>query len=261
MSETPLCQADALTVKRGPATVLDGVSLQLVPGRITAVLGPNGAGKSSLVAALAGDLKPFSGNVLWNGKTTATWDRLALARLRAVVLQENTPAFDHTAAEVTAFGLLPWAGLLRPDEETALVREALAALDAAHLADRPITRLSVGERQRVHLARALVQLRPAGNAPRALLLDEPGAALDPRHQLLLLRHLRKLAQNGAAVLMIVHDVNLALRHADHALVLANGNVAASGPAGETLSPALLETVFGLPARWAASGPDRWLVLG
>ncbi len=256
-----MLQADTISVNRSGAKVLDGVSLSLEAGRILAVLGPNGAGKSSLLGALAGDLPVAAGKVLLAGRELSSWDRRELARTRAVVTQENPPAFAHAAAEVAGLGLLPWEGMFSRAEETRWVGEAMAAMDVSALARRPVTELSVGERQRVHLARALVQLAPAAGKARFLLLDEPVASLDPRHQHLLLAALRKLAGEGVAVLAVLHDVNLARRWADDALILRSGRAAAAGPVGGVLVPGVVSEVFEIPARWVGTQEDRWLALG
>lgn len=237
-----MLRAERLAVRRGPCTVLQGVDLELRPGEVFGVLGPNGAGKSTLLGALSGELAPAQGRVLLDGRELAAWSGAERAQRLAVLPQSSTLNFAFRVEEVVALGRLPHASGWQRDGE--IVAAALVAADAVHLAGRSYLALSGGERQRVHLARVLAQLWP-GAAGQVLLLDEPTAMLDPLHQHTILQAVQALAARGVAVLVILHDLNLAARYCDRLLLLERGRVQALGSPAEVLQAAPLQAVFGL----------------
>lgn len=251
--QTIALNARSLMVRRGPKTLLDGVSITLRPGRVFAVIGPNGAGKSTLLRVLAGELVPDEGEVLLHGRPLSAWSSSHLARLRAVLPQESDLRFPFRVEEVVRLGRIPHAGGGDSAHDHTVAQEALHLTGLAPLSQRLYPTLSGGEKQRVHLARALAQLRPArgASAPagRVLLLDEPTASLDLAHQHAVLKIARSLAvREQVAVLAILHDLNLALGYADEVVVLREGRLVASGSVRETLSPELIASVFGVSAR-------------
>ena len=228
----------ALTLERGGRTVLRSVDLDLVPGEVVAVVGPNGAGKSSLLGALAGDLRAATGQVLLGGTELASWSGGDLARERAVLLQQVTLSFPFRVEEVVAMGRAPWAGLPQQLEDDDAISKAITATEVEHLVGRRFSQLSGGEKARVALARVLAQ------RTKTLLLDEPTAALDLRHQELVLRTARNHAHvAGGSVMVVLHDIGLAAAYADRVMVLEAGEVAAFGPPSEVLSSALLSRVY------------------
>ncbi len=237
-----MLEVQQLRVQRGALTVLDEISLQLLPGQVLGVLGPNGAGKSTLLGALSGELAASSGRVLLDGRALAQWPGPERARRLAVLAQSSTLDFAFRVEDVVAMGRLPHASGRELDGQ--IVAAALAAADVTYLSGRNYLTLSGGERQRVHLARVLAQLWPGG-AGQVLLLDEPTSMLDPLHQHSTLQAVRDFAQRGAAVLVIVHDLNLAARYCDRLLLLADGRPYAVGTPDEVLQPATLNAVFGL----------------
>jgi iron complex transport system ATP-binding protein len=237
-----MLEVEQLRVQRGARTVLDDLSLQLLPGQVLGVLGPNGAGKSTLLGALSGELVAASGRVLLDGRPLAAWPGPERARRLAVLAQSSTLDFAFRVEDVVAMGRLPHASGRELDGQ--IVTAALAAADVTYLSGRNYLTLSGGERQRVHLARVLAQLWPGG-AGQVLLLDEPTSMLDPLHQHSTLQAVRDFAQRGAAVLVIVHDLNLAARYCDRLLLLAEGRPHALGTPDEVLQPATLNAVFGL----------------
>jgi iron complex transport system ATP-binding protein len=242
--------ADRLTVLQGDTEVLGAVSAALEPGTITAICGPNGAGKSTLLAALAGLLEPASGEVLLDGKGLATFSPRERARRIGYLPQTGDIAWDLSVANLAALGRLPHRDLGERE-----VAKALAAVDLTAFADRPVSTLSGGEKARALLARVL-----AGE-PRWILADEPLAALDLGHQLALLARLRAAADAGAGVVLVVHDLALAMNHTQRVLVLDKGSRAADGPPEQALSQELIARVWGVRGRWLGEPGARALVAG
>jgi iron complex transport system ATP-binding protein len=237
-----MMKAENICVHRGGKTVLADVDVTLVPGEMLCVLGPNGAGKSTLLSALCGELKTTQGRVHLDDRLLAHWNGPARARRLAVLPQSSTLSFAFKVQEVVAMGRLPHdSGQLRDGE---IVHASLQAVDALHLLERNYLTLSGGERQRVHLARVLAQLWPGGEG-QMLLLDEPTSMLDPLHQHTTLHALREFANRGGAVMVILHDLNLAARYCDRVLLLEGGRPYLLGTPQTVLVPEALKAVFGL----------------
>lgn len=237
-------------VRLGHAEVLRGLSFRVRAGEYVGLLGPNGAGKSTLLRTLAGVQPLAGGTLLLAGRPLPAWPARERARRVALVRQQTTLSFDFTAEEVVALGRAPHLGWLAPlaPSDRARVAAALAVLDLAPLAARPVPQLSGGEQQRVLLAQALAQDAPT------LLLDEPTAHLDVRHQLDLLARVARLAAEGRTVIAAFHDLPLAARFASRLLVLRDGRIVADGPPAEVLTPGLLRDAFGVRAE-VYPGPD------
>ncbi|MCP5433632.1 MAG: ATP-binding cassette domain-containing protein [Alphaproteobacteria bacterium] len=208
--------------------VLDGISLACAPGEVTAILGPNGAGKSSVLGLLAGERKPDAGDVVLDGRPISAFAGAALARRRAVLTQGGSPAFALKVFEFVRLARAPFGE--SPETEAGYVGAALARVGASCFADRLVASLSGGERQRVFIARALAQIDGEPEAlPRYLLLDEPAAALDLKHQEAIMRLARALADEGVGVVAVLHDPRAARRYADRCLLLRDGRAFAQGP--------------------------------
>ncbi|NKI42963.1 heme ABC transporter ATP-binding protein [Streptomyces physcomitrii] len=235
-----LAEARGLSVGLGGRRVLASVDLLARAGEVLALVGPNGAGKSTLLSALAADLTPDEGTVLLSGRPAAAWPSRELALRRAVLPQSAALSFPFPVTEVVRMGRAPWAGTPREDEDEPAVREAMAATEVTALGARSFPSLSGGERARVALARVLAQ------RTGLLLLDEPTAALDLRHQELVLRIARERAAAGDAVVVVLHDLNLAAAHADRVAVLHRGRLAAEGSPGKVLRAPLLSQVYRQP---------------
>ena len=212
---------------------LEHLSLALAEGTMTAVVGPNGSGKSTLLQALAG-LLPADGSVQWMDEPMKRLSIPERARRLAWVGQEAHFEFSFMVREVVTQGRYAWGN------DDSGVDEALSALDLIHLADRPVTRLSGGERHRVTLARALATQAPIQ------LWDEPVAQLDVRHALEVLRLARQLAERGFALLVSLHDLRLAQRF-DRVMVLDRGRLRGFGAPSEMLNAEVLQSVFGVRA--------------
>ena len=229
---------------------LDGVSLALNPGEVTAICGPNGAGKSTLLSCLAGLLLPERGALALDGTPLDAMAPRERARSLGYLPQQGELAWDISVETLAGLGRLPWyAGT---DADRAAVDAALAALDLEQFRTRPMSQLSGGEQARALLARVL-----AGE-PRWLLSDEPLANLDLAHQLGLLRQFRLLAGQGAGVVLVLHDLAQAMNHADRVVVLDSGTIAADGPPDRALSEAMIEQVWKVQARWLGEPGQRAL---
>jgi len=220
--------------------ILTGIDLAVAPGEVVALVGPNGAGKSTLLAAISGDVAISEGSVDIAGKALGSYTHLALARERAVLTQDNQLSFPFTVGQVVSMGRSPWARTDRYDEDEVAIAEAMVAMDVDQLATRRFTSLSGGEKARVSLARVLAQRTPV------VMLDEPTASLDLRHQEDVMRAVRTLASAGAAVLVVVHDLSLAAAYADRVAIIARGTLVAAGPPDEVLTAAQVSSVYGLP---------------
>ena len=238
---TTVIAATSVTMRIGTKMLLDDASLSVAPGEVVALVGPNGAGKSTLMRMLAGELKPASGNVTLKGRAIQSYTPRALALHRAVLSQNTSVAFPFTVGEVVRMG----AGDRHGGAIDDLAGRALADVDLAAFSDRIIGTLSGGEQQRAHFARVLLQLScgEAAHGPGLLLLDEPTASLDLKHQLDMLEAVGRCARRGVAVVAILHDLNLAAMSADRIVVLDQGGVAAAGTPAETVTDEVLARVF------------------
>ncbi|MFE2501955.1 heme ABC transporter ATP-binding protein [Streptomyces rubiginosohelvolus] len=237
---SPAVEAAGLSVRLGQRQVLDSVELTAHAGEVVALVGPNGAGKSTLLAALAADLAPASGEVRIDGRPATAWSAPELALRRSVLPQSAVLSFPFPVEDVVRMGRAPWAGTEREDEDDAAVAAAMEATEVTRFAARPFSALSGGEKARVALARVLAQRAPL------MLLDEPTAALDLRHQELVLRICRERAAAGDAVVVVLHDLGLAAAYADRAAVLHDGRIAELGPPERVFSGELLGEVYRQP---------------
>jgi ABC-type cobalamin/Fe3+-siderophores transport system ATPase subunit len=249
---TPLLQANDVNFAYADKPILKGVSLSLAPGQVVALLGPNGSGKSTLLKLVLGHLHG-RGSILWDGKPIGAWSRRAFARRIAYLPQ--TPVYDSAQKvnDVLRMGRAPYWGAfgLESEHDLLVVRQIGTLLELDDLLDRSMDQISGGQRQRVFLGRCLVQ------EPAAVLLDEPAAFLDLRHQVELLSLMRDLSrQKNLGVLIVSHDLNLAGVYADNLSLLSDGSIAASGPPDRVFRPELLEEVYGLPMERIARGADR-----
>jgi iron complex transport system ATP-binding protein len=211
---------------------------------VVALVGPNGAGKSTLLRVLSGDLQLASGLVALKGKALSSYAPAELARHRAVLSQHTVVAFPFTVGEIVRMGAASGRGH-RWVEQAA--RQVMARCDVAHLEHRAVTRLSGGEQQRVHLARTLLQLASAEekDKPSLLMLDEPTASLDLKHQLHVLEVSKEEAAKGVGVIVVIHDLNLAAMLATRVVMLKGGRIIADGPVRDVISNRTIEAAFGV----------------
>lgn len=226
----------------GRARLIENVSLSLEAGKLTVILGANGAGKSTALGVLAGDLHPSEGHALLDGEEIASLPPSELATRRAVVLQHAPLNFSLCVYEVVALSRLPYTA---SDAQADEVEErALRALGLIGLAHRNYVTLSGGERQRVQIARALAQLWHAGQGRTSyLMMDEPTAHLDLKHQIVALEAARNFVDSGAAGLCILHDLTLAREFSDEVVLMKNGRVVTKGDASGLLTPAMIAELY------------------
>ncbi len=225
--------------------ILHDVSLEVRPGEVLCVIGPNGAGKSTLLKLLSGEWSPTCGQVQLNGRPLTQWSERARAQVLAVLPQVSTLSAEFTALEVVLIGRSPHVARAETAHDYKIARQALAATEASRLEQQIYTELSGGEQQSVQLARVLAQIWDSPEA--TLLLDEPTANLDPAQQHRMLAVARGFARRGAAVLIILHDLNLAAEYADKILVLKQGRTASYGTPAEVLTAESILSNFGFRA--------------
>jgi len=238
-------KARGVGVERSGRLVLSGVDFSARHGEVTVILGSNGAGKSTLLRTLTGDLKCSSGSVVFAGRRLEAWSVAELARIRAVVPQSSALNFPFQVLEVVLQGRAPHleGGERMLDEAEAM--QALRIVGMEDYAGRDYTTLSGGERQRVHVARAFAQIG-ADPVGRCLLLDEPTANLDLKYQHEILRLVAMFARAGGCAVVVLHDLNLAVRYADRVVILKCGHLLAAGDAGAAMIPEMLSAAYGIP---------------
>ena len=239
-SSAPVLQACGVSVAFDGTPIVTDVDFELHAGQVLALVGPNGAGKSTLLAVLAGDITPDAGTVLLQGEDLHRLKLAELARQRAVLLQEQRLSFPFSVHDVVAMGRAPWRGRPEEDADDAVVAQSLEIGDVAHLAPRLFPTLSGGEKGRASFARVLAQ------QTRVIMLDEPTAALDIRHQEAVLAQARSQAAAGDAVVVVLHDLSLAAAYADEVAVLDGGRLRGHGAPRDVFTSALLSEVYRHP---------------
>ena len=234
----------SLSIELSGRKVLEGVSLDLVPGEVVGLLGPNGAGKSTLMRALAGLLD--TPQVRLGDRALSSLASGARARNIAFLPQQRIVGWPLAVRQLVMLGRLPWRAYgQRPTEvDETITAEAMRLLDVDRLAERRATQLSGGEQARVLAARAVAQDTPF------LIADEPASGLDPAHQISMMQAFRAVAARGRCVLVSLHDLTLAARWCDRVVVLDDGRVAADGEPGAVLDADLLRSVYGVTAHVA-----------
>ncbi|MEM7791093.1 MAG: heme ABC transporter ATP-binding protein [Verrucomicrobiota bacterium] len=255
-SQTGVLEARDVTVRAGRKVLIEDINFTLKPGALDVIVGPNGAGKSTLLKALTGENQPDAGTVTLDGKALGEYNSVELATRRACLPQSSTLSFPFTIREVVSIGRHP-----HRESDTATreaVEHSLNKVGLLSRIDEGYLHLSGGEKQRVHLARILAQLEePEG---RILLLDEPTASLDLTFQQLVFSIAEEWASSGASVLLVLHDLNQAMRYAKSVTVLHRGRVVRQGPPSEVLTRKLLRDVYEVNARWIDTDEHRLLAV-
>ena len=246
-----MLQAHDIGWSAGGRRIVDGVTLDILPGETFGVVGPNGSGKSSLLRLLSGLLPCAEGHVSLDGQPLTHLSRRDIAQRIAFVEQMADTSEALSVRDAVELGRTPWLSALRPfgADDTAIVSEALAAVEMTGMQDRRWATLSGGERQRVHIARALAQ------RPQLLMLDEPTNHLDIHHQLTLLRLISRLP---VTVVMALHNLNQAMA-CDRLGVMDAGRLVACGPPAEVLTPERLAAVFRVHATSLRDPADNALL--
>lgn len=249
-------EAKGLHLTLGGKTLLSNFNLTIASGELTALLGPNGAGKSTLLKVLCGEIDA-GGEVSFFGKARNEFKQAKLAKHLGVLPQHSNLSFAFTAQEVVELGSLP---LQIPNVQTkAIATEKMKLVDVLSLKNRLYPSLSGGEKQRVHFARVLTQLSQAGKQC-VLMLDEPTSALDLAHQHRTLQVARGLAQSGAAVIVVIHDLNLAAQYADRLVIINEGKIQADGPPRQALQEDTISRVYGWPVHIGEHPTDNYPVV-
>jgi iron complex transport system ATP-binding protein len=236
---------DRLSLGYGDRTVIDGLDLAVPPGRISAIVGPNASGKSTLLRSMSRLLAPCVGRVLLDGASVHRMPAKDLARILGLLPQSPLAPEGITVADLVGRGRQPHQGMFSrwTHADDVAVADALDATETADLADRAVDELSGGQRQRVWIAMALAQQTDV------LLLDEPTTFLDVSHQIEVLDLLTDLNRSkGTTIVMVLHDLNLAARYADHLVALAAGRVYAEGDPATVLTEDVVRAVFGIDSR-------------
>jgi iron complex transport system ATP-binding protein len=255
MSDKAILAARGLTVTIAGIGVCRELDFSVAPGQCWAILGRNGAGKTTLLHTLAGLRAPTAGTIALNGRPLAALSAREVARTRGLLTQDDSDAFGATVLETAMIGRHPYLSRWQWEsaDDLRIAREALALMDIADAEQRDVRTLSGGERRRVALAALLTQ------RPRLFLLDEPSSHLDLAHQLAVLRRLTTLArEQRSALIMVLHDVNLARRFCDHVLMLDQGT-AIAGPASELLTAERLSKIYGVALKTLGQGEELCFV--
>ncbi len=241
---SPVLQLNSVGYRVGGKAIVANVSYALNSGEIGILLGPNGAGKSTLLKLACGDLRPTSGEVLYLGEQLDHYPLADKAKNVSVLPQSSSLNFPFLSEEVVMLGRTPHSTGLKVDQ--GIVDQALALTDVTHLRKQPYTQLSGGEQQRVQLARVFAQVwsMEAGQE-NLMILDEPTSALDFYHQQLIAKALRQKADEGCAVLLAMHDLNVAAQLADKVILVSSGGMHCQGTTDEVLQPEILKEVFSL----------------
>jgi iron complex transport system ATP-binding protein len=238
--EVGMLRAKGLTKRYGGRFALEGVDLRVEQGETVGLIGPNGSGKSTLVRLLCGEEKPDEGRIFLAGRELSAWSPRERAKQMAVLPQEALPPVPFTVEEVVKMGRhphmrRPWMGR----EDWNVVEEVLERTGLAPARHRPVNRLSGGERQRVAIAKAMAQ------EPRLMILDEPTTYLDVRYQLEILDAVHRWKKQGMAILMVLHDLNLAAQYCDRLLLLKEGALVGEGRPSEVIRSDLIREVYGI----------------
>ncbi|TKD53290.1 ABC transporter ATP-binding protein [Sphingomonas baiyangensis] len=248
--------ATGIGVTADGQAIVSEADLRLAPGELVVLLGPNGAGKTSLLRAAIGLARPASGSATIGGRDVFATPPAERARMLAYLPQARALAWPQSVRDVVALGRFAHGaapGRLGAADAAAVAR-AIDAADLAHLADRSTATLSGGEVARVHLARAL-----AAEAP-LIVADEPVASLDPRHQHRVMTLLRGFVAAGGGALVVLHDLDLAARHADRLVWMAGGRIVADGPPAATMTSDRIAAVYGVAARVLDTGAGRHVIV-
>ena len=241
-----MLSAQNIYLSIGEKEIIHDINLNISPGEVVAICGPNGAGKSSLLRIISGELKPSSGDVRIQDIDISQWDIKKLATVRSVLHQESFLSFPFLVEEVVQLGRYPYP---RSTDNDVIVEECLKNVGMLKYKKRIYTSLSGGEKQRVHLARILAQLEEKSTYPKLLMLDEPTSALDLSHQEGTLHIASQYAKNkNYAVIVVLHDLNLAAAWADRIIFVKEGKLYTQGPPSQVLTSKIISQIYNISTR-------------
>ena len=239
-----MLEAQALTCGYGKRPIVREASLRITPGEVVCLLGPNGSGKTTFFKTLLGFLKPLSGRILIQGEDALKWSRNQLARTIAYVPQSHVPTFPFRVLDMVTMGRVAHLGMFASPshQDIGIAEKALDSMGMAHLAEKPYTEISGGERQLILIARALVQ------EARLMIMDEPTSSLDFGNQIRVLNHVRRLADSGMGILLTTHLPNHAMLCANRVAVIDKGQMRLTGKPGDILNERCLKDIYGINVR-------------
>ncbi|HDR8431352.1 TPA: ABC transporter ATP-binding protein [Bacillus cereus] len=221
---------------------LKSVSSEIEIGKITTIIGPNGCGKSTLLSVMSRNHAPSSGEVILDGKAISEYKPKEFARKLAVVHQQNEAPADITVEKLISFGRMPYKNIFSPqtDEDREAIERALVCTNLQSKRDKPIYALSGGERQRVWIAMTLAQNTPM------LFLDEPTTYLDIYYQLEILELVKELNEvHGLTIVMVLHDINQAIRYSGHIIVMKDGEIITKGNPNDVITEEMIKAIYGV----------------
>ena len=239
--------SEKISLKYNDKSILEDINIEIKKGMILSILGPNGAGKSSLLNILSGDIESSIGNVFYDNTDIKNISIQERAFIRSVMSQNQPIVFDFSVRDIVEMGWLDKGNIRYSNNINNAIIGVLNDCEIAHLEKRKFNTLSGGEQRRVHIARSLIQLwRESGNKDsRYLMLDEPTSNLDLSHQIKLMHMLKKLANDGVGILLILHDLNLAFNFSDYIAIIKNGELFAYDKPLNIINKNILEDVFEL----------------
>ena len=240
-------KAERVSLFRGKRQVLSDIQLEIKSGEILGVIGPNGSGKTTLLNLLAGDFPASSGEILYENFSITDYSLIDRAKYRSVMSQQQEIMFSYSVKEIVEMGIVGKQGISKNCELNNKIEYMLKLMRLEKLKDRNVRMLSGGEQQRVHIARALIQIwqEKTYSNPRFLLLDEPTSSLDLAHEIKVIEILKEEVRKGLGVLAIFHDLNLTAHFADRVALLDEGKIAALGTPKKVLQPKILQDIYGL----------------
>ena len=239
--------SEKISLKYNDKSILEDINIEIKKGMILSILGPNGAGKSSLLNILSGDIESNIGNVFYDNTDIKSISIQERAFIRSVMSQNQPIVFDFSVRDIVEMGWLDKGNIKYSNNINNAIIGVLNDCEIAHLEKRKFNTLSGGEQRRVHFARSLIQLwRESDNKDsRYLMLDEPTSNLDLSHQIKLMNMLKKLANDGVGILLILHDLNLAFNFSDYIAIIKNGKLFAYDKPLNIINKNILEDVFEL----------------
>ncbi len=244
---------EGLNVYLNGCIVLKNLNINFEKGKVYGILGPNGAGKSTFIKSLARLLETFQGKIIFLGNDLRKYSLKSLSKLRGYLAQREPLVDDLTVLETVLFGRIPYTGFLKDDLDMEFITGLMERLHIRHLAKRKLSEISGGELQRVLLARALAQ------RPQVLLLDEPINHLDPKNQVEILNFLQSATKDtGLMTVLVLHDVNLALRFCDFLVILKDGVIHFAGPP-EKINEEILHKVYEISVKIIHDGKRKVVV--